>query len=999
MALQTSDTDERNPAYNPGDIHAQEISDPYARAGIDQAEAFANDPHNASENIDDVKKQENDAPWRQERRDKLNSWKDQVTGQDKFGGKKAEHGRQWSKDNVSAVLKKKGPMGLLITLLIVGTVGLGSASLPALLLIHIKEAFTKSLDASDPALTRATTRLMASKIGNINNTFSETSDGKCGVKCRMSTMDDAMKRNFEAKSFTVEGEKKFGRWTVHSITFPVDATNPKAPQKVIKTGNDWKVAMRDPLMASAVNKVFNSKTEYFMNSKFGQTLRTRGLDKLSKLTGDTKAKVIESLRKSLGLEGANAATDPAAKITDPEEKLAKGPLKDVVTTAKASGGKLAGEGANVVGASCLVYETSKGISLATKVGKLKMFLPLAMMTLNLSDKIMAANPKDNATGEEVSQVADMWTQQDANKTTTDGKPNPYYGKSATDSAAFQMSTTLDNPSLGPDDQTYGAGLATSGVLGLLASLTAFVVKGGPTAIGVARNTCKTANNVVVNIAVQCPEELMAAIATGIETAGVGAAVSAVTCAVKAGVIMFTMSQVLSGILGKLIPLIVSTQLPNISENMRGASVSTATRTGAASILGDGKSMSNGLKPATSSDEVKSYALAMASQQRDDVALARYDAKSTPFDIYNQYSFLGSIVGNLQLDQYSNSSLATMFRGIASIVPNSFASLASGNYALADATNATKKANLYTPGNCSDPALQSVGVVTDSLCNTTQVISEAEINADYLAVTDTLTQTSQVDANTGNAIPGSDYEKYLTNCANRNPYEPLGETSASIEDDDYEWKVGLNCGQNSTQMSDFHTYTLYNNVENTTGKTETLDNTIKSSSSSTTTPTPGTISGNGSAIKGDDYPWPNAPIGANNPATNFSYRECVDFAAWRLNEQAGATASGPFTTYAAYGSALTWKDRAVADGKVADHTPTLGSVAWWGPNVSAGGALNAGPSGHVAIVSAVNPNNGTITIEQYNGTAPGHTYSKMDLTSAQYASLMFLHIHDIGASTT
>ena len=139
MAQPTPETDKQNPAYNPGDVRAQELANPYAHAGTDQAE----DPDNASENIDNTRKQENDAPWRQERRDNLNSWKDHVTGQGKYGGKQAQRGRQWSKDNVSALLKKKGPMGLLITILLVGTVGLGSASLPALLLIHIKESFTK----------------------------------------------------------------------------------------------------------------------------------------------------------------------------------------------------------------------------------------------------------------------------------------------------------------------------------------------------------------------------------------------------------------------------------------------------------------------------------------------------------------------------------------------------------------------------------------------------------------------------------------------------------------------------------------------------------------------------------------------------------------------------------------------------------------------------------------------------------------------------------------
>ncbi len=998
MALPESDKKE----YNPGELHRQEqFSDPYTRAGIDQAEAFANDRTKASEqdaskNIDNVKKQENDSP--------LNSWKDQFTGQGKFGGRKSEQGRPWSKANVNAVLKKKGPLGLLLTILVVGSVGLGSASLPALLLIHVKEMFTQSLDTSNPALTRATNSLMAKKIGNINNTFSETSDGKCGVKCRMNTMDDTMKRNFEAKGFTIEGEQKsiggkFVRWSVHSITLPVDQANPKAERTVIKNGNDWKLLMKDPIKASLINKVFNSRTAYFMNSKFGETLRARGLDKLSKLAGNTKEKVIESMRKMLGLEGTSAATDPTVKITDPAEKLASGPLKGVPAATVGAKAKLAGKGNNIVSGACVMYDVSKGISYATKVGKMAQFLPLAMMTLNLADKIKAGNPKDNATPEEVSQVAGMWTQQDTNKTTADGKPNPDYGKTATDSAAYQMSTSLDNPAVNSQDLMYGAGL-TTGVGAALAELTAFVVQGGVVAITATRTTCQIANSPVVGVLAQCPGEVMAALATGVETLGIGAIVSAVECAVRAAVTMAAMGGILNAVIEKVIPMIAASELPNLSENMRGSPVSTATRTATASILGDGKALSNGLKTATSSDEVKNYALAMASQQRDDIALARYEAKSTPFDIYNQYSFLGSLAGNLQLSQYANSSVATILGGITSILPSSFASLVSNSYALSDATNATKMANLYTATSCPDAALRAVGVVGDGLCTTTQVISEAELNANTDQLDTTLISDKQIDEYSGNAIPGSDYEKYLTNCANRPPTEPIGETSASIEDNDYEWKVGLKCSENSTELSNFRSYRLYNNVENTIGKTETLDNTITSSNSTTTTAVSNTLNGNGSAIKGDDYPYGKGPIDINSPL-GYATRECVDFVAWRLNEQSGITGQPFSANFKGFGNAVTWKERAVALGQPVDQIPTLGSVAWWGDGVWAGGT-GAGPMGHVAIVSAKNAD-GSIQVEQYNVSIPGianyHEYSTLKIPASDISHLYFLHLADIKGATS
>jgi surface antigen len=158
--------------------------------------------------------------------------------------------------------------------------------------------------------------------------------------------------------------------------------------------------------------------------------------------------------------------------------------------------------------------------------------------------------------------------------------------------------------------------------------------------------------------------------------------------------------------------------------------------------------------------------------------------------------------------------------------------------------------------------------------------------------------------------------------------------------------------------------------------------------STGTTTPGTGAVSGTAIKGDDYPYGKGPIDIASPL-GYMTRECVDFVAWRLNEQSGIT-SAPFK-FSGYGNASTWKDTARINGYAVDKKPTLGSVAWWGPMVSA--VLTAGPLGHVAIVSAIN-DDGSIIIEQYNGLFPGHTYSQYTLPASAVAKLEFLHIADI-----
>lgn len=147
---------------------------------------------------------------------------------------------------------------------------------------------------------------------------------------------------------------------------------------------------------------------------------------------------------------------------------------------------------------------------------------------------------------------------------------------------------------------------------------------------------------------------------------------------------------------------------------------------------------------------------------------------------------------------------------------------------------------------------------------------------------------------------------------------------------------------------------------------------------------------GSAIGGDDYPYPKGPLYTNSPV-GYYYRECVDFVAWRLNVQSGIT-QAPFK-FQGYGNAVTWKDRLVAEGYKADRTPAVGAVAWWDA-YTGDGSLRTGEYGHVAIVSAVHAD-GSITVEQYN-TLPfaDHSYNKMDLPVSYLNNLMFVHVADI-----
>jgi hypothetical protein len=124
---------------------------------------------------------------------------------------------------------------------------------------------------------------------------------------------------------------------------------------------------------------------------------------------------------------------------------------------------------------------------------------------------------------------------------------------------------------------------------------------------------------------------------------------------------------------------------------------------------------------------------------------------------------------------------------------------------------------------------------------------------------------------------------------------------------------------------------------------------------------------GIRAEGDDYPWPTAQTddqGGGLSPLGYYYRECVDFVAWRLNRDAGATDSpwkwtwGKLTPGGGNGSA--WASGWAAKGWPTGTTPVVGAVASFSYN-------------HVAYVQSV-PGDGTVVLEEYNwmGSHAYHT---------------------------
>ncbi|HZJ34710.1 MAG TPA: M15 family metallopeptidase, partial [Candidatus Angelobacter sp.] len=611
--------------------------------------------------------------------------------------------------------------------------------------------------------------------------------------CKFGTMSDTMKLNLEAKGFEVKTEPAGvfkNRHVITEMTFPGEV-------KPVKSGAEFDKAMKTPKNAAAYKKVFDSKIVYFMNSKFGQIIYKKfGLDKLTILAKGGVDQAKASIRKALGFEGIDANTPKAdiiAKARDmPRFKKAfefiDGPLAKASSKMTATAGYL-----------CVAYNAGRGITYATKVAKIAAFVGFAMIFLNAADQIKAGDADPDA----ISVLGDQLT-------ATDGVSD----KSATDSRGYKMAAYGDNSggALTDEEKKSSAGPA-NGALGIVEKMLAVVsIVGWGTAA--AHTFCKVAMSLWVDVA-----ESVVDLATGAVTIGIGWAISIAKKVIIAGLV----SAAIGIAIKEITETIVTSVIPNLDETTTGDELGNSLFTGTAQMMG-GAAASYGLKAGTQ-DEIRQYAIDTANirQQQDDVA--RYEAKDTPFDIYNQYSFLGSIIKNTNMYAISNSSsFMSFFGNILSIIPKSLATVTSNVGAAADT-----KAALYGNGQCDDAALASIGVDADAFCNPSYVMSSDEMNADIDTTVDYMIDNGYIDEETGEVIfenkrvwdaadglgwyvEKNDYKNYLDNCAYRTA--PLGEQATGIESVYYDWENGPKCLENSEMLSHFRTYTMDKSVSDT-----------------------------------------------------------------------------------------------------------------------------------------------------------------------------------------
>ncbi len=645
---------------------------------------------------------------------------------------------------------------------------------PSIAIVEMKEVLTHSLNDQLHAVDSRSASILRAKM-------KKTTSGSCGlvkIKCRFATMSDRQVKQFEKNNSGIKIDReniKNGRGKISKITF-IDNDGVTVIDDATKLHHELR---NNPAFIAAWTGGYNPKYKTLGDPVVRQVLTRAKATKNEKITGNTDEERQKSLNRIAGgledthakaitpikdKDGNTTYVDENGKPIDPDavksandmekrvEKLVSaggttGVLKNAVVKSVAID--------SVADTSCSLFNTIRRVSSLAKVIKKYQAIRFALaLVLTMGDKIKAGD----ATEDEVSFAGStlMATQpesqvlDESKLATTDAnsKPptmdNPNTGN-AFDSKGFKIASGETVGKLSANDARFslGGGGAPM-ILDTVTSTIARMVNGGNPNPKEISKKCRYIQSPFVRVGA-----FAAGIATGVATFG--------TWTLASGVASFALqlaSPLIESQLGEMIA-------GDVFKDIDGYDSGNAAYVGTAGLLGD-VAQSRGMAPVTTQGGQDYLAKNRETTQKY-AAIERYMARTTPLDITNPYSFLGSMVFSLvPTVQQSRTNASMAIMNIASLVPKTFASIIQ--------PSAGAVANNYF-GQCNDMMYQSIGITAGPFCEVRYWMSDKELAMNPL-------ENAQWMADTGNIDPASDtgeakdngqpwnYVKFLHQCAHR-----------------------------------------------------------------------------------------------------------------------------------------------------------------------------------------------------------------------------------------
>ncbi len=651
---------------------------------------------------------------------------------------------RWGK--LKAAGKNVGASGSIVGLLCGGGGALLVMLSPGILLIQMKEVLHNDGSTGARSSGVFSRALLGLRLGK----------GDCskpGIRCKMSSMSKEQIKSYEKAGFKINGERvaadgskkpyttddankdplKDGeRIVTKSVTFP------DAQKTVVTDGKGFFGVTRLKVdMRFAAFKAFNYKAAFFQNKAFTNIGKAYNFIKSKVLKPNTKEDpkaTDKSFNDNTKLKDT-AGNEEAAK----KAKQNDGKDNETVQKTNSAADKMQANGKSAwsksgnglqaaVGVACMSYNYSRIAVSAVKLAKITALIAFAAEWWKLADQIKAqgtkgADPVDGNTvdhqvnkltsyenNKELNQDEDIIQADGSTKHYKKGDANPKYNLSSTDSQGYRVAAQGDKSALKDFALKYMLGGA--GALLVLSKFTTGLQKmaghgNARTGKTVLRGICKGAGSPAILLAYGafCVAQAFAGIEEFVTLLS-----AVVTCVVVPFVKAKAYGEVINQIATKIIiPAVVENlSYLNLGSDIKGVDAGNALAAGAGTLLGV-SAANQGLEPSQSAEETQGYVAYTQKYEDDYTEVAKYEARDTPLDYTNKYSFLGSMVQSLDVTSTRGSPpVLAGIAGLFGLLPKSFATIGSN----ASALYSQPSFNQTDRYDCQDPDLLDIGIGTE-----------------------------------------------------------------------------------------------------------------------------------------------------------------------------------------------------------------------------------------------------------------------------------------------
>lgn len=736
-----------------------------ARDGLDSHPGFSDDQ---SKNIDAARDRENQFNYSRSEQDGISK------------------PRQPIKATLKGLLNKKSATGGIIGGIAAIFFGLGVMVSPSLAIVHLKEILTEDLNDQLTAMDIRSQVYMKAKFKDLGKSGSVCTLVK--FRCELKGMTERQIKNFEKAGIKVElfedDSGGFGRSAVKSLTF----TDSLGNEQKVSDPSKFNRLIGDKSIRNQLRRAYNPKF-YGFSDKVGLTrlnlhggkVPIKGTDKAT-----LDSEFDEAVRRPPGSVSTKTTTseneDDKAKVDSSNaesqsvaDNISKstGGVKGVFKSA-ASGSV---RGLQITGAltsACTVRAAGKAVAAAAKIQRAAQVAAAAVFIFKVADTIKAgkATPElAEYTGNRLGSTdTDRTIVSEDSKLGSDGKPeeidNPDYGKSAYDAQAVKAGMYNDAPQLSARSASYAVG---GGLVGSLSSVMnkADNMLGGKKA---ADDSCEVLTNPWFQ-----GGSFVIGLAAGVVSLGTFTAISAGASIAISMAMPILESYLADMVAGKV-----------VSSSTNGVDLGNAIFSGAGVLMG-GMAMARGMKPANKSD-LQAYTAHVRSVESEYIAMETEEAKDTPLDVMNQYSFLGQAARSFlpvsrQTGSVSIASLGAIYSTSAqSFIPKA---AAVGDF------------NPKRFEQCPDDAYATIGIDADVMCNVRYVLSDEELGMNVEEVYAYMDENGLV---TEDGEPQGDYADWVKQCTERE--SGWGETNSENGEED-----GAVCLQTDKRTSIFRVYTM------------------------------------------------------------------------------------------------------------------------------------------------------------------------------------------------